>query len=459
MVISLALLLSLLSGLTQFAHPAVDLWAARNPRRPPVVVNTEIYAMRADGSGQTRLAFNRDGTQAEYIDPAWSPDGRRLAFASGPPGANQLYVMNADGSDRRRLTEGEGNPGRPAWSPDGRLAFQSRRSGNSEIYVLNADGSGFANPTNLTNHPADDLLATWSPDGGRLAFTSNRDGRWQIYAMNADGSGQTRLTHTAAFDVLGAWSPDGQQIAFHSNRDGNWEIYVMNADGSEQTRLTRNDALDYLPAWSPDGRRLAFASNRDGNFEVYVMNADGSEQTNLTNHPAMEDGEIGISWSPDGGTLAFSSRGRPPAEVPLWIRQALGAASVLIQSSLLVGVVLLALRAGPLPFGAFALVFTLNMALISVIHDQYRLIPTAPVAGLAADALARQLQPGAARPDALRLFAFAVPAIYYALYFLTLQVTQGIGWSIHLWLGTVALAGATGVLLTCLLPRSQPLGA
>jgi WD40 repeat protein len=422
-----------------------------------VIVNTEIYTARADGSGQTRLLFNRDGTHAEYIDPAWSPDGRRLAFASGPPGANQIYVMNADGSDRRRLTEGEGNPGRPAWSPDGRrLAFHSRQSGNSEIYVVNVDGSGPANPTNLTNHPAEDLLATWSPDGGRIAFTSNRDGRWQIYVMNADGSGQTRLTHTAGFDVLGAWSPDGRQIAFHSNRDGNWEIYVMHPDGSGHIRLTRNDALDYLPAWSPDGRRLAFASNRDGNWEVYVMNADGSGQTNLTNNPAMEDGEIGVSWSPDGTTLAFSSRGRPPAGVPLWIRQGLGAAGILIQSSLLMGVVLLALRAGPLPFGAFALVFTLNMALMSVIHDQYRLIPAALVTGLAADGLARWLRPGAARPGALRRFAFAVPAIYYALYFLTLQVTQGIGWSIHLWLGTVVLAGAAGVLLTCLLTRSQP---
>ena len=168
---------------------------------------------------------------------------------------------------------------------NGRIAFDSKRDGNDEIYVMNADGS---EQTRLTNNLAGSGGPAWSPDGRKIAFYSCRDGNDEIYVMNADGTGQTNLTNNTTYDWQPAWSPDGTKIAFVSYRDGNLEIYVMNSDGLGVRRLTNNSANDVMPAWSPDGTKIAFVSCRDGNFEIYVMNADGSGVTRLTNNPAYD---------------------------------------------------------------------------------------------------------------------------------------------------------------------------
>jgi PGF-pre-PGF domain-containing protein len=252
--------------------------------------NPEIYVMNPDGSGQTRLTDNVAGD----LDPSWSPDGSRIAFASYRSyrdGNPEIYVMNADGSGQIRLTDNVAEY--PAWSPDGsRIAFFSNRDGNPEIYVMNADGSG---QINLTNNDTGEWNLSWSPDGSRIAFTAERDGNYEIYVMNADGSGQIRLTEDA-YDWKPSWSPDGSRITFVSERDGNPEIYVMNADGSGQTRLTDTYAGDSDPSWSPDGSRITFVSDRDGNHEIYVINADGSGQTRLTNSYASN---VSPDWGPD----------------------------------------------------------------------------------------------------------------------------------------------------------------
>lgn len=139
------------------------------------------------------------------------------------------------------------------------------------------------------------------------------------------------------------------------------------------------------------------------------------------------------------------------------VAHGLGAASVWVQTVLLMGCVLLAMRRWPLPFGALTLVFGLNALLLSFMHDQYRFIPVALAAGLIADLLLRQLKPGVERPATLRLFAFAVPVVLYALYFLTLIFTEGITWSVHMWVGTVFGAGVLGFLLSYLLvPPALP---
>jgi TolB protein len=255
--------------------------------------NGEIYAMNADGSGQTNLTNH----QASDASPAWSPDGTRIAFASWriSPSNYEIFVMNADGSGVTRLTFNTWHDGEPAWSPDGsKIAFSSNgASAVAEIWVVNADGSGL---TQLTDNTTFDYSPEWSPDGSKLAFQRYvSGGSPDIFVMNADGSGETQLTDDPAVDAAPSWSPDGSKIAFNSYRDGNWEIHIMNADGSGQTNVTQTASDESYPQWSPDGSKLSFNTDSAGNPDVWAMNADGTARTRLTVDAALD---VSATWQP-----------------------------------------------------------------------------------------------------------------------------------------------------------------
>jgi Tol biopolymer transport system component len=237
-------------------------------------VGYQIYGMNPDGSNQVRLS----SSFFTHSDPAWSPDGEKIAFTSRSGNSSaQICVMDADGSNVINLSLSSSINGWPGWSPDGKkIAFFARKDEIGGLFVMDADGS---NVVNLTDRNFMDRSPSWSPDGKKIAFTPGNS----VYIINADGSNLRKLIN----DVTDpAWSPDGKRIAVTMKKDENWEIYVMDIDGSNLIQLTDNSAWDCDPEWSPDGEKIAFTSNRDGNDEIYVMNADGSNQVNVTNNPA-----------------------------------------------------------------------------------------------------------------------------------------------------------------------------
>ena len=181
--------------------------------------------------------------------------------------------MNADGSNRRRLTDHPEQDYAPRWSIDGKIIFTGNRGGKGDIYVMDDEGR---NITRLTTTVA--RYASFAPDGKKITFVSRSlemlgGAYWlQVFVMDADGSNLKMLTRIPHSSFVPRWSADGKSITFvieyHGNRAN---IFEINSEGGPPKRLTAGPKFDGRPAYSPDGSKLAFESNRDGNYEIYVM--------------------------------------------------------------------------------------------------------------------------------------------------------------------------------------------
>lgn len=226
----------------------------------------------------------------------------RIAFQSNRGGPFKIFVMDRQGV--RQLTHGPGNDMKPAWSPDGRqIAFFSDRDGQSEIYVIDADGQSLRR---LTSSPGGDENPAWSPDGRQLVFNSDRDGAKNLWLMTRDGSAQRRLTnYRIGKATIPAWSPDGDWIAFTSNIRLGWRVSLIDRQGRHE-RVLASERGDCRPAWSPDGRQIAFVSQRsDGKGDIWVVSPDGQHLRQVTTDPALYD--YHPAWSPDGRRLVIAS--------------------------------------------------------------------------------------------------------------------------------------------------------
>lgn len=250
-----------------------------------------IYVMRADGSRPTKLTSNTP--DIDYFSASWSQDGKQIAFSArhGKNAKGDIYIMNAaDGSGIRQLTVHPAHDSAPAWSPDGkRIAFISDRDAKDpsgkdhemQVYVMSADGSEQQRLLKTETHDYD---PQWSPDGKRIVFYAEKgDRKDQVWIVNADGSKATLLTGDVGHNIFPSWSPDGKWILFTAHRDDPedvYHIYAMKPDGAELKRLSDQQA--FYSRFTRDGARLSFLTGKYPRNAIYVMNMDGTDLKKLT---------------------------------------------------------------------------------------------------------------------------------------------------------------------------------
>jgi TolB protein len=264
----------------------------RTPAAPPTItpVRSRLRRALAAAGAVSLLATACDRSPSE---PQSEPG--LISFERSSASGRDIYIVRSDGTAPPiRLTSDAADDIAASWSPDGlRILFSSHREGNYELYLTNADGSGV--PTRLTQHAADDLDAVISPDGQRIAVS--RQGPAGAGLVLLDIAGQTlpptSISPSGLDALCPSWSPDGTKIAFQGRAPGaasRSEIYIMGRDERGTATQLTDDQTGYLcPVWSPGGTRLAFSNLREGVYKVYVMNADGSgAPRRLTSDPANE---------------------------------------------------------------------------------------------------------------------------------------------------------------------------
>jgi Tol biopolymer transport system component len=234
---------------------------------------TNIWVLRFDGSATPALIHVTDGGPLDAFQrPSWSPAATQIAYQHTDADAVAVYVMDADGTDRRLIAV---SSAAPAWSPAGdELAISHLGSGQRGIALVDlTDADLELRPVTTVGETVPEEYPAWSPDGGRLAFNSHRTGGSEVWAVARDGSGLLQLTDDPNLDNSPDWSPDGALIAFSSDRSGEGDIYTVRPDGTNLTRLTSGRTFEGGPSWSPDGRYIVFSARtvslaKEGNLSL-----------------------------------------------------------------------------------------------------------------------------------------------------------------------------------------------
>jgi dipeptidyl aminopeptidase/acylaminoacyl peptidase len=291
--------------------------------------DAELFIVPARGGYPLRLTYSAGSKSS----PAWSPDGRRIAFLSG----GEIWMLPADGGVAKQLTTGH-RAESPVWSPRGdEIAFVSNLEGNQDIAAVPVEGGW---PRRIIGGPLDETTPSWSPDGSRVAFI-RRDAAWVTFqlwtAAAADGGGERKLFETDSMTTGMAmqWSPKSDDIAFVHNADGYDHIWIVSARGGSARQLTRGGGEDSTFRWSPDGTRIAYSTNLDhpARRTLRVVSVKDGAVVKLS---ATDGIDGNPTWSSDARTIAFlsSAYNRPP---DVWTIPGTGGAATPITRSALAG--------------------------------------------------------------------------------------------------------------------------
>jgi TolB protein len=235
----------------------------------------EIYLMDFDGRNQRRLTNGKTLS----INPSWSPDGQQIVFTSYSHMFPRLFRMSRNGAGLREISTGVELNASPSFAPDGKkIVFAGAIQGNPDIFVINTDGSGLKR---LTHSLAVDSTPRWSPVGNQILFTSSLSGTPQLYVMDPEGANVRRVTFAGDWNDEGAWSPDGSKIAYACRNGGDLQICVTDLATGQTLQLTE-DGSNGHPSWSPDGTKIAYDSRRGGSTQIYTMDINGQRRVALT---------------------------------------------------------------------------------------------------------------------------------------------------------------------------------
>jgi TolB protein len=249
----------------------------------------QINLNLADADGHN--IQNMVSSTEPLLSPAWSPDGRKLAYVSFEGGQSAIYVQEVFTGQRQKVTSFKGINSAPAWSPDGKkLAMTLSKDGNPDIFVFDL-ATRKLRP--VTRHYAIDTEPAWSPDGRHLVFTSDRGGKPQIYSVPTSGGSAKRVTFQNSYNARASYSPDGKMLTFVTREDGNFRIAVQDLE-SGKMRVLSQGSLDESPSFAPNGAMIIYAAKEGRRSVLSVVSVDGEAR-----HRVKQEGDVREPvWSP-----------------------------------------------------------------------------------------------------------------------------------------------------------------